>query len=75
MTEEKLIEIICNVSENTRFSNTENLLDEGVLDSLGVILLSETLEDEGYFFNPTQLPHNDFTVNGILDYINKYRAE
>ena len=47
------------------FSDDENLLDSGILDSLGIITLAELLEDKGISFSPSRLPHEKFTPIGI----------
>jgi len=52
------------------FSDSENLLDLGILDSLGIITLAELLEDRNISFSPSQLPHEKFTLIGIYEYIN-----
>lgn len=44
-----------------------DLLERGLLDSLGLITLLEDLEDLGIEIQPTQVPREAFrTVDGIL---------
>ena len=44
-----------------------DLLERGMLDSLGLITLLEDLEDLGIEIQPTQVPREAFrTVDGIL---------
>lgn len=55
---------------NALFSDSENLLDLGILDSLGIITLAELLEDRNISFSPSRIPHDKFTLIGICEYIN-----
>lgn len=49
-----------------------DLLDSGLLDSLGLISLLDGLEDLGFEIQPTQVDRNCFrTVEGILSLCEK----
>lgn len=49
-----------------------DLLDSGLLDSLGLISLLDGLEDLGFEIQPTQVDRNLFrTVEGILSLCDK----
>lgn len=49
-----------------------DLLDSGLLDSLGLISLLDGLEDIGIVIQPTQVDRNEFrTLEGILNLCKK----
>lgn len=49
-----------------------DLLDSGLLDSLGLISLLDDLEDIGIVIQPTQVDRNEFrTLEGILNLCRK----
>ena len=72
MTTEHFIHLLRTACGDDRaeYPPDENLLDSGILDSLGMITLAEELEDEGIPFEPAAVPHGDFTINRLVILIN-----
>lgn len=58
------------------FEDGIDLIESGLLDSLGVIELFDALEDEGIELQPTQIDRNLLrSVAGIESLIREYKKE
>lgn len=72
--EERFIEVIKSVNSDILESCSRNLIDDGLLDSLGVMMLVSKLEETyGVDFDPEDImPENFVNINTIYGLVLKY---
>ena len=77
-TQEKLLEFICRnfMVERDEFELDKSLIDQGVIDSFGLIEISSFLKKEfGFEIQETEMTRANFgSVLKIVDFIEKKRA-
>lgn len=76
---DKIIRFIekCALEKNKQITSRTNLFDEGILDSLGIIMLLTYLQEQcSLEFSPKDLDYNNFkTVETILSWIQSINSE
>ncbi len=72
---ERLFEILSDIRPESDFVNSENFIKEGLLDSLDIVALVESLEEEYDIEIPgTEISQKNFSsIDGIIDLVNKYK--
>ncbi|MBE5946751.1 MAG: acyl carrier protein [Lachnospiraceae bacterium] len=72
---EKISEYIYSIAESKciKIENDSNLFDEGVLDSLGIIMLLSFLQEEfAIEFNFDDLDYNNYkSIDDVCNWVNK----
>lgn len=74
---DKLIEILEDINPGVDYRNTDNLIDDRILDSLSILSLVSEIEDEFDIEIPTVeiIPSNFNSAKKIYELIEKLRGE
>ncbi len=72
---ERIFEILSDIRPESNFVNSENYIKEGLLDSLDIVALVESLEEEYDIDIPgTEISQKNFsTIEGIIELVKKYK--
>ena len=74
---EKLIEILAELHPDVDFETTEDLIDDGILDSLDIVSLVAAIDTEFGVTIPAEeiIPENFNSASALLALINKLDEE
>lgn len=72
---EKIMEILSGLRPECDFENSENFIEEGLLDSMDIVALVDSVEEEyGITIPGTAISAKNFSnLNSIVELIEKYK--
>lgn len=72
---EKIMEILSGLRPECDFENSENFIEEGLLDSMDIVALVDSVEEEyGITIPGTAISAKNFSnLDSIVELIEKYR--
>lgn len=72
---EKIMEILSGLRPECDFENSENFIEEGLLDSMDIVALVDSVEEEyGISIPGTAISAKNFSnLDSIVDLIEKYK--
>lgn len=73
--EDKILSILVQLRPESDFSNSSDFIEEGLLDSLDIVALIDSIEEEYGVVIPGVeiLPENFASIPAIIQLINKYQ--